>query len=158
MGLDTWMINTITITLSASRARKKRGGGNSPPAIIRYGRSRANLTTNIYLLDANRHQAAYDEALKNTDAYANTMKDYGIGSDNQQWLQSGAHLVTGLVAGNTKGAIAAAGELAAHVAAHVIADGKSTSELTQSEREQISPWWQVAGGVVGGLAGGETIM
>ena len=49
---------------------------------------------------------------------------------------------------------AAAGELAAHVAAHVIADGKSTSELTQSEREQISQWGQVAGGVAGGLAGG----
>ncbi|BBG29893.1 two-partner secretion domain-containing protein [Zymobacter palmae] len=165
-----------------------------------------------YYSDADRHQAAYDEALKNTDAYANTMKDYGIGSDNQLWLQSGAHLVTGLVAGNTKGAIAsaaapwlakgvkqattdgkpseqlsatetavnalghavvggavasvsgsnakagaagaAAGELAAHVAAHVIADGKPTSELTQSERERISQWGQVAGGVAGGLAGG----
>ncbi len=165
-----------------------------------------------YYSDADRHQAAYDEALKNTDAYANTMKDYGIGSDNQLWLQSGAHLVTGLVSGNTQGAVAsaaapwlakgvkqattggkpseqlsatetavnalghavvggavasvsggnakagaagaAAGELAAHAAAHVIADGKPTSELTQSEREQISQWGQVAGGVAGGLAGG----
>ncbi|BBG29895.1 large exoprotein [Zymobacter palmae] len=58
--------------------------------------------------------------------------------------------------GNAKAgtAGAAAGELVAHVAAHVIADGKSTQDLTQSERERISQWGQVAGGVAGGLAGG----
>ena len=50
-----------------------------------------------YYGDADRPQATYGEALKNTDAYANTMKNYGIGSYNQLWLQSGVHLVIGLV-------------------------------------------------------------
>lgn len=54
------------------------------------------------------------------------MKDYGIGSDNQLWLQSGAHLITGLVAGNTKGAIASA-------AAPWLAKGVKQVTLIRSE-------------------------
>ena len=71
------------------------------------------------------------------------------------------HAVVGDVVANVSGgnakagaAGAAAGELVAHAATHLIADGKSTQDLTQSEREQISQWGQIAGGVAGGLAGG----
>ena len=81
----------------------------------------------------------------------------------KKWRGSRRHghaVVGGVVAnvsgGNAKAgaAGAAAGELAAHAATHLIADGKSTQDLTQSEREQISQWGQIAGGVAGGLAGG----
>ena len=49
-------------------------------------------------------------------------------------------VVADVPGGNAKAgaASAAAGELAAHAATHLIADGKSTQDLTQSEREQIS--------------------
>ena len=68
------------------------------------------------------------------------------------------HAISGGVvaeaSGNSVAAGAAAGELSDHLAAYLIGGNKATSELTQSEREQISQWSQVARGIAGGLAGG----
>ena len=58
-----------------------------------------------YYSKEQQHQAAYDQALKNTTAYQHTLKDYGIGSQTHALIESGANLITGLIAGNGKGAV-----------------------------------------------------
>ncbi|WP_433915348.1 VENN motif pre-toxin domain-containing protein [Serratia symbiotica] len=87
-------------------------------------------------------------------AYDNAMQQYGTGSG----LQKAAQAVTGVLTAqlNNQSAAAGGGELAARYIAEQLFPGKKPDALNEAQKQQVSALSQLAAGLAGGLATGDT--